>query len=556
MTLIWAQAVIEALGWTLLHFLWQGSLLGLAHWLALRNLRSAKARYVVSLIALGCVLLTPVATFLHLQELPSVSPAANAATAVVLENPTVTESRPAAAGSDHLELLPPFVVGAWLVGVLVLAARFMGGLLHVRRLTRSARFDLVPDSVLDELEKLRERLRVRVPVRLAVTSLPVSPMVLGCWRPLMLLPVTAITRLSHDQLVMVLAHELSHVRRHDALVNLVQVVAETLLFYHPAVHSISRSLRMEREKCCDDVAAALAGDRLAYARTLADLEEIRQTSRTPAVGMAMANYQLYARVERLIREPGRDGREWWPVFLIIAAGLAVNHGPNWHFSGFDTEKVTRSLALPPSPAQTTIRPIREPATGKTETQGTAGTTMPEIREAPERASEPATAQAETRPSQEGNAVPATRQAMQTHSETVGTRTGDRDVSEQPPMRTPLVTSTNQGEATSSGGRLLHMEEPEYPRRALRGRLEGRVLLSFTIGTDGRVRDAVVEEATPRGMFERAALAAIDKWRYEPFVEDGVATERQAVQEITFTLSDTSDSSREACLQATGTRICR
>lgn len=147
MTLTWAQAVIEALAWTLLHFLWQGSLLGLTHWLALRNLRSATARYVVSLIALGCVLLTPVATFLHLHESPAAPVVASGVAPVMPEALPVTGNPPVSvAPGDHLELLPPLVVGIWLIGVLLLALRFMGGLLHVRRLTRGARFDLVPST--------------------------------------------------------------------------------------------------------------------------------------------------------------------------------------------------------------------------------------------------------------------------------------------------------------------------------------------------------------------------------------------------------------------------
>lgn len=124
------------------------------------------------------------------------------------------------------------------------------------------------------------------------------------------------------------------------------------------------------------------------------------------------------------------------------------------------------------------------------------------------------------------------------------------------LETRPSTAKEPREPVISGGRLLHMEEPQYPRRALRNRIEGRVLLSFTIDTEGRVRDAVVEEASPRGMFERPALAAIDKWRYEPFLQDGVATERRVVQEIRFTLSDDPDGERDPCLQATGTRICR
>jgi hypothetical protein len=72
-----------------------------------------------------------------------------------------------------------------------------------------------------------------------------------------------------------LAHELAHVRRHDYLVNVLQGIAESLLFYHPAVWWISNQIRTEREHCCDDLAVEASGDVLVYARALAALESMR-----------------------------------------------------------------------------------------------------------------------------------------------------------------------------------------------------------------------------------------------------------------------------------------
>src|ERR687891_1536007 len=81
--------------------------------------------------------------------------------------------------------------------------------------------------------------------------------------------------LSAQQLEAILAHELAHIRRHDYLVNLLQTLVETLLFYHPAVWWLSRRIRLEREHCCDDLAVSLCGDPYTYASALADLEQLR-----------------------------------------------------------------------------------------------------------------------------------------------------------------------------------------------------------------------------------------------------------------------------------------
>ena len=91
------------------------------------------------------------------------------------------------------------------------------------------------------------------------------PTVIGWLRPVVLMPASALSGMGPQQLEAILAHELAHIRRHDYLVNLLQTVVETLLFYHPAVWWLSGRIRVERENCCDDLAVSLCGDPYAYA---------------------------------------------------------------------------------------------------------------------------------------------------------------------------------------------------------------------------------------------------------------------------------------------------
>src|SRR5688572_32534263 len=84
-----------------------------------------------------------------------------------------------------------------------------------------------------------------------------------------------------QQLQAVLAHELAHIKRHDYLVNVFQVVAETVFFYHPAVWWTSKQIRIERELCCDDIAVRSCGDPIGYARALTALA--RQQLASPAL---------------------------------------------------------------------------------------------------------------------------------------------------------------------------------------------------------------------------------------------------------------------------------
>src|SRR5205085_11492852 len=149
----------------------------------------------------------------------------------------------------------------------------------------------------ETLARLARRLRVSRPVRLCASALVEVPTVVGWLRPVVLLPVCALTALSAPQLEALIAHELAHIRRHDYLCNLLQTIIETLLFYHPAVWWLSKRVRIEREHCCDDAAVAATGDVLVYARALTALEQLRRRP-APALVIAANGGSLMQRIQR------------------------------------------------------------------------------------------------------------------------------------------------------------------------------------------------------------------------------------------------------------------
>src|SRR5262249_33636479 len=146
--------------------------------------------------------------------------------------------------------------------------------------------------------RLCERLRLRRPVRLLHSALVQVPTVLGWLRPVVLLPLSAVAELPPAQLEALLAHELAHVRRHDYLVNLLQSVVGTLVFYRAAVGGVSERVRLERENCCDDWAVQVCGDRLVYARALTAMEELREVPLPLAT--AANGGPLLGRIRRLL----------------------------------------------------------------------------------------------------------------------------------------------------------------------------------------------------------------------------------------------------------------
>jgi TonB family protein len=149
-------------------------------------------------------------------------------------------------------------------------------------------------------------------------------MVVGWLRPVILVPVSAMSGLTTWQLELILMHELAHVRRYDHLVNLLQVVIETLLFYHPVVRWVSRVMREEREHCCDDLVVARSGDALAYARALTELAGVQTLSLQTSV--ASDGGQLLARIRRLVgvRRPPRVAAHWSIGVMLATVAVSVS----------------------------------------------------------------------------------------------------------------------------------------------------------------------------------------------------------------------------------------
>jgi hypothetical protein len=260
---------------------------------------------------------------------------------------------------DGLRIEPwlPMLVFAWICGVAVLSLRLASGWLWVQRM-KSHGTSPVEGGWDVIAARLSRRLHVARTVRLLKSTLVEVPTVIGWLKPVILLPASALSGLNPHQLEAILAHELAHIRRHDYLVNLLQTVVETLLFYHPAVWWLSRRIRAERENCCDDLAVSLCGDPLTLAQALADLEGLRGSTRRFA--MAADGGSLPQRVRRLLGAPNHAGLA--PGWLAGSASLIVVLGIVLGAAGTDAFQTTA-----PNTASTSIQPAPAAALPESET---------------------------------------------------------------------------------------------------------------------------------------------------------------------------------------------
>jgi GWxTD domain-containing protein len=209
----------------------------------------------------------------------------------------------------------------WLLGVSLFYLRNAAGWISAGRLRRRG-VCCAPERWQSKLSELAVALRVSRPTALLESCLAAAPVVIGHFRPIVLMPVGMLAGLPASQVEAILLHELAHIRRCDYVVNVWQRLAEGLLFYHPAVWWISRVIRTERENCCDDVVVAWSGDAHGYAVALAALEQNRCSGREPAV--AATGGSLMKRIRRLLYPQGPNGN-WASIFaaVILMAGAAV-----------------------------------------------------------------------------------------------------------------------------------------------------------------------------------------------------------------------------------------
>ncbi len=282
---------MSALGWALLHSLWQGLGVALLAALGLRLLQrqSAQARYAFAYGALVLMAGLAAATFWMMLPQPGPDPARGLIREVGLQ--------------ARLAAWMPYASLAWLGGVGIMATRLGLGWAWLLRLrSREAEPATAPWQA--RLDDLALRLGVQRGVRLLSSLRVTTPMVVGWIKPAVLIPASAFLGLSPEALEAVLAHELAHVRRLDFLFNLLQNLLETLLFYHPATWWLGSQIRQEREHAADDLAIALAGGPLRYARALADLEALRSLPSTSLqLAPAATGGHLMNRIRRILLPP-------------------------------------------------------------------------------------------------------------------------------------------------------------------------------------------------------------------------------------------------------------
>jgi beta-lactamase regulating signal transducer with metallopeptidase domain len=330
-----------AASWTMLHVIWIGAAIGLLAALVRRLLKSARpeTRYGVALVFLLALAVAPVVIFLRILEpvpeppVTMVHSASDTSASVALYtsselSPTTRQASrdvaldrrvggPTGSPLDSLVALLPWI---WLCGSLSTLFMLATGLIGVEQMRRSSR--LVESGDLPQrCRALANSLGIARRVSVGICDRLAMPVLVGIVRPLILLPPAALNGWSVEQLEMVLLHELAHVRRWDNLVNLIQRLVESMLFFHPVVWWLSGWVRLERELCCDRLVVERLGHPVAYAEMLVSLAGTR--NRGSGAMLAMADRQVMTRIRRLLDQEDRSMKLSMPEGLGLLGAIVV-----------------------------------------------------------------------------------------------------------------------------------------------------------------------------------------------------------------------------------------
>ncbi|HKE43271.1 MAG TPA: TonB family protein [Steroidobacteraceae bacterium] len=583
--------LVATLGWTLLHFLWQGAVAGVLFGLALAvtSRASAPTRYRIALAFLTLLAACPVVTFLWLS--PDHSSGTSAMTVFSAPMATAVLAAAASTASDWRSLIDPWLPWAvlvWAAGVTFMTGRLLVEWREVRRLTR---LDIEPLCAAWQarVERLRTSLGVRRAVLVLQSTRVHVPLVVGWLKPVILVPMGALTGLTPSQLELILMHELAHVRRNDYIVNLLQIVVETLLFYHPVVRWVSRVLREERENCCDDLVVVNSGDALGYARALTELAGARSLALQTSVGSDGG--KLLTRIKRIVaaREPTRVATHWSVGVLLAVFGLSLSgllhpmagSTPRDEASS-DATTAGRPLAIEPIPSAQiqvpTLESVATPAAvsaqlvAEADAPAASGSATPPASRpasadpapraaAPQGAGEAPEIAPVAAPASAGKseAAPEAAQSSATQPAAPAEAVPEPVASTQgagPAVPTAAAPASTTPVAPSMpAARPIWVQQPEFPVAARLSGIEGWVTVSYTIDNKGRVSDVDIVDAKPTKVFDSAVRKAVRNWRFEPTVVDGQSVARRMTQTIQFSLDYKMICSADP---STGTRLnaCR
>jgi beta-lactamase regulating signal transducer with metallopeptidase domain len=332
--------LINALGWSIFHILWQGVILVLFLGLLLRLLRnkSSNVRYGIAILGLVAIVGLSAMNFVQ-----NYNKSANSDTEPTYypeisknvlfdfgdtENDFYTLSTYDDIKSmvSKVDKYFPFMVNLWILGVVFFTIKFIFGFLYTIRL-KNTKTRPVSNQWIKRFENIQNKLHLRKSITFLESYIIKIPVVLGHLKPVVLVPAEMLTGMPANQIEAIIAHELAHIKRNDYIINVLQTIVETIFFFHPAVWYISAQIRKERENCCDDMALNVCKESIVYAKALVSIQELTFNRHYSAVAFSGNKKHVLNRIKRMIMKPKEKSNitdKLIAAFIIFSSFIALS----------------------------------------------------------------------------------------------------------------------------------------------------------------------------------------------------------------------------------------
>ncbi|HEX9512576.1 MAG TPA: M56 family metallopeptidase [Puia sp.] len=343
------ENISRAIFHTLVHSMWQGLILALLTGLIMVCTRkiSASLRYHLltgSLFLFAAIVVYTLVMELNIDELDSHQTV----------DPHLRHNFVSVIFSNIQQHVVIFVA-AWFTLVLIKSFRLILGLYTLKRLKR-VKINTMSSFWEERFKVLTETMKIAGPITLFESGIAQVPLLIGYLKPVILIPIGLVNSLEPEQVEAILLHELAHIVRKDYLVNLIQKIIESLLFFNPAVLWISYLIRSERENCCDDIVVSQTKNRVGYMRALISFEEYRQNLPDQVLAITGNTGAIPQRIERMISGKNRSLLKLEVIILslmtILFATVSID---NFKFSDIASRSRQQQLSNHNPPLSPSLR---------------------------------------------------------------------------------------------------------------------------------------------------------------------------------------------------------
>ena len=355
-----SSQMTSTMGWTIIHSLWQGLLISLllATILVFIDKKNARMRSIISYFALVILLAVSIRTYLEVDKSSINEYQTFASEYSINDNETFIQNRQislnffsseevqsviseyTATANNFLSTNINLIVLFWFAGIMILSFRLLGGIFYTQRLKFR---EVIPADPFWEGQtaSLCAKFGITKNVRLLQSKLVRFPITIGYFKPVILLPLGLISGIPHNQLEIILAHELAHIKRADYIMNILQSIVEVLFFFNPAVWWISKTIRAEREYLCDDLAIETCGNSITLAKALLFVENGNYSEIKIAMAAIGNKHSLMGRIKRMTHSKN-EKKVFSAALTIVPILLLIIF---MAFSRLDSEIIAKDYSL-------------------------------------------------------------------------------------------------------------------------------------------------------------------------------------------------------------------